>query len=97
MQVANRNEPLNETESLVENILDDLIAEAALDEGPDGPLDPRVVLIEMAARAMARAVLKHEVYPREVQRMTLGRLSALLTEALERTQARLPPELSVVK
>jgi hypothetical protein len=97
MRVANGNEPLNETEGLVENVLDDLIAEAALDEGPEEPLDPRVVLIEMAARAMARAVLNHEVYPQEVQKMTLGRLSALLTEALKRAQARLPPELSVVK
>jgi len=96
MQAANGNDPLNETEGLVENVLDDLIAEAALDEGPDGPLDPRVVLIEMAARAMARAVLKHEVFPREVQRMALGRLSALLTEALERAEARLPPRLRVV-
>jgi hypothetical protein len=84
-------------EGLVENVLDDLIAEAALDEGPDGPLDPRVVLIEMAARAMARAVLKHEVYPREVQRMALGRLSRILLEALARAEARLPPQLSVVK
>lgn len=97
MRVANGNEPLNETEGLVENILDDLIAEAALDEGSDGPLDPRVVLIEMAARAMARAVLKHEVYPREVQQMALGRLSAILLEALARAEARLPPALSVVK
>jgi hypothetical protein len=97
MQVANGNEPLNETEGLVENVLDDLIAEAALDEGSDGPLDPRVVLIEMAARAMARAVLKHEVYPREIERMALGRLSAILLEALARAEARLPPGLSVVK
>jgi hypothetical protein len=85
MQAANGNKPLNETEGLVENVLDDLIAEAALDEG-----------LEMAARAMARAVLKHEVFPREVQRMALGRLSALLTEALERAEARLPPRLRVV-
>ena len=39
MRVANGNEPLNETEGLVENVLDDLIAEAAINEGPDGPLD----------------------------------------------------------
>jgi hypothetical protein len=97
MRAANGNEPLNETEGLVENVLDDLIAEAALDEGPDGPLEPRVVLIEMAARAMARAVLKHEIYPREVQRMALGRLSRILLEGLARAEARLPPRLSVVK
>lgn len=97
MQVANGNEPLNEIEGLVENVLEGPIAEAALHEGPDGPSDPRVVLIEMAARAMARAVLDYEPKPRAVEKMALERLSALLTEALERAQARLPPELCVVK
>lgn len=56
MYAANGNEPLSETEGLVENILNDLLAEAELD-GPDGPIDPRHALIEMAARAIARAVL----------------------------------------
>ncbi|MGH1587866.1 hypothetical protein ACRBEV_05300 [Methylobacterium phyllosphaerae] len=97
MRVANGNKPLNETEGLVENILDHLMAEAALDEGSDGPLDPRVMLIEMAARAMARTVLNHEVFPQEVQRMALGRLSAILLEALARAEAHLPPQPRVVR
>ncbi|MGH1571136.1 hypothetical protein ACRAWG_11150 [Methylobacterium sp. P31] len=51
----------------------------------------------MAARAMARAVLDHELKPQAVEKMALGRLSALLTAALERAQVRLPPELSMMK
>jgi hypothetical protein len=48
---------MSETEAFVENVLDDLLAEAALDSS-DGPIEPRAVLFEIAARALARVVLR---------------------------------------
>lgn len=95
MHAANGNERISETEAFVENVLDDLLAEAALD-GADGPIKPRAVLIEMAARALARAVLGYRLLPEEATEMALGRASAIMLEAVERSCARLPPELRVI-
>jgi hypothetical protein len=53
------------------------------------------VLIEMAARAIARTALGYEVGPLEIKEIVLGRFSAPLMEVAERAGARLPRLLCV--
>ena len=96
MVSVNSNEGLNETEGLVENILDDLIAEAESDDGPVGPLDPRPVLIEMAARALCRAVFDYGVMPELAESCTRSRMSFIMKEEIERSDAKLPPDVRLV-
>lgn len=96
MTAANSNEGLSETEGFVESVLDDLVAEAA-EEGTDGPLEPRTLMIEMAARALARVVLDYGVMPAQASEMMNGRLSHILMDEVERSRAKLPPNLSVVR
>ena len=96
MVPANSNEGLNETEVLVENILDDLIAEAELDDGQVTPLDPRPVLIEMAARALCRAVFNYGVMPELADSCTRARMSCIMKEEIERSRAKLPPDIRLV-
>ena len=55
----NNNELLNQCKELVENTLDDFLAEAR----EDASIDPRVALTEMAARAIAWLVLERGVMP----------------------------------
>lgn len=95
MVPANSNEGLNETENLVEARLDDLLDEAELD-GPDGPLDPRPVLIEMAARALCRAVFTYGVMPELAESCTRSRMSFIMKEEIERSDAKLPPDIRLV-
>jgi hypothetical protein len=72
----------NEYESLAENLLDDLVDECAEDEG-DGPLEPRLALIEIAGRAIARAVLEHQLDPEAAIRFANGRASRVMLDAIE--------------
>ncbi|TGD92634.1 hypothetical protein [Methylobacterium nonmethylotrophicum] len=92
----NDNEGLNETEGFVENVLDDLIYEAAEDSN-DGPLAPGPVLIEMAARALARMVLHYDFSPDETIKLAAGRFATILHEQVERLDARLPADLRLVE
>lgn len=95
MVPANSNEGLTEIENLVEARLDDLLDEAELD-GPEGPLDPRLVLIETAARALCRAVFDYGVTPQLADSCTRSRLSFIMMEELGRSRAKLPPDLRLV-
>lgn len=96
MNAANGNELLSETAVLVENILDDLLAEVVLD-GPNGPIDPSDALIEMAARAIARAVLDHGVPPSDAAALAQGRSMAIMMGAVELSSARVAPSLRLIK
>jgi hypothetical protein len=96
MTPANSNEGLNEAEILVENVLDDLLDEAEKD-GPDGPLDPGALLVEMAARALSRAVLDHDMMPDEARDYMARRMTTILNEAVDRSTATMAPDLRVVR
>ena len=89
---ANDNEELSENASLCENILDDLLDEAAEDD----PIDPRVALIELGARAMARVVLDYEVYHRDAASMTHARFMNIIKQAVDRLEADEPKHLQIV-
>lgn len=95
MTAANSNEGLSEAKGLAENLLDDLVAEAA-EEGQNGPLEPQVLMIEMAARALARAVLDYGIMPNEASEMMQGRLSHILADEVARSRAKLPPDIRLV-
>ena len=90
--IANDNEELSENESFCENILEDLLAEAA----EDNPIDPCEALIELGARAMARAVLDYEVYPRDAASMTHARFMNIIKQAVDRLEADEPKHLRIV-
>ena len=45
--------------ALAENLIDDALDEAAEDEGT-GVIPPRLMLVELAARCIARSVLEHD-------------------------------------
>ncbi len=92
----NDNEGLNEIDGFVENVLDDLIYEAA-EDSHDGPLALGPVLIEMAARALTRMVLDHGLSPDETIKLATGRFATILHEQVKRLDARLPADLRLVE
>lgn len=96
--IIDRDDPEIEQQiaNLVENILDDLEAEAALDE-EGGPLDPRWVLLQAAARAIARSTLNYEVPPQSAIDYALGLAARIMMDAVIAHEERKRPKLYMVK
>ena len=76
---ANDKEPLSECEALVENMIEDGIAECE-EDGNTGPIEPVTFFVEMAARCMARAVLDCEVDLQLTLRIVKHRFVTILWE-----------------
>lgn len=91
----NDNETLSPAASLVEAFIEDLLAEAAEDDG-EGWLEARSVLIEMASQCLTWTVLEYGIPPEDAFELVRGRALDLMIEVIERHQARLPPVFRLV-
>jgi hypothetical protein len=79
---------------LVEATLDDFLAEA--EEEGEEPIRPAVGLVELAAVAISRVVLRHSSEPQQILDMVVGRAATILYERVERRDVLRRPSLRVV-
>ena len=86
---ANDNDLPTEYEAHAGRMIDEALALGEDDIGT-GPLEPRTLLIAMAAQCIARAVLAFEVDPQEATDLVCGLAANIMLQEGERSEARMP-------